>query len=95
MIENICAALSNLAYRNNRNQAEMHKNGTLALCISSLSNRAGCHFNGFIDAEKADGVNASAAFPCRPLELSAAVLNIVINAVDANPANQRSVEIKR
>ena len=69
----------------------MYKNGTLALCISSLNNRVGSHFHGFTDTEEADGVNASAAFPCRPLELSAAVLNIVINAVDANPANQRAV----
>ena len=58
VIENICAALSNLAYRNNSNQAEMFKNGTLALCISSLNNRAGSHFHGFTDTEEVDGVDA-------------------------------------
>ena len=94
VLENVCAALSNLAYRNQSNQEEMLKNGTLALCVSTLCNRAGTSFNGFKGIDSDDGIDKSASLPCRPLELTVAILNIVINGVDANPSNQTAVGIE-
>jgi hypothetical protein len=93
VLENVCSALSNLAFRNQSNQNEMLKNGTLALCISTLCNRAGTEFGGLALGTGA-GLDAAAGLPCRPLELTVAILNIIINGVDANPDNQVAVGVE-
>ena len=161
LTENVSGALSNLAFRNQANQDEMRRNGTLALCISALCGRVGTEhtfdglnsvselieqqrdqkrqtfrerrerrerrrerrsqgvssatggssysdnseYDGGYDGTNADpthqlppecddplhGVTRHARMPCRPLALTTSILNIVVNAVDANPMNQVAV----
>ena len=170
LTENVSGALSNLAFRNQPNQDEMRRNGTLALCVSALCGRVGIEFDfnglhsvtelleqrknqkrqnhrerrerrerrrerrsqgvsssctggssysdntsmgegtdGYDDQgetsfntqqqmkEKEEsndplfGVTRHARLPCRPLALTTSILNIVVNAVDANPMNQVAI----
>ena len=93
VLENVCSALSNLAFRNESNQNEMLKNGTLGLCISTLCNRAGKQKYSLYGVDSI--VVEHASLPCRPLELTLAIFNILINGVDANPAVQAAVGVER
>ena len=156
LLENVSGALSNLAFRNQTNQDEMRRNGTLSLCLSALCGRVGIEreFVGLNSVSKlleqrrsqaqrnyrerrerrerrrerrnqgvystggssyssesgtggggsggsevednipieSDnptlGVTHYARLPCRPLTLTTSILNIIVNAVDANPLNQ-------
>ena len=92
VLENVCSALSNLAFRNENNQNEMLKNGTLGLCISTLCNRAGKQKYSLHGVDSV--VVEHASLPCRPLELTLAIFNILINGVDANPAVQAAVGVE-
>ena len=157
LIENVSGALSNLAFRNQTNQDEMRRNGTLSLCVSALCRRVGIeqefqglnsvsemleqrreqsrrtnrerrerrerrrerrnqasgvsstgvsssysdNSNGENDyddelgmvpeTDSRTGVTLHARLPCRPLALTTSLLNIIVNAVDANPLNQVAV----
>lgn len=98
ILENVCIALSNLAFRNQNIQSELRQNGILDVCISALAQRVSRPFSGLKtadgeDTSQRDGAAGSLKFrvPCRPLQMTMALLNVVINAVDANPVNQVAV----
>ena len=58
LLENVSGALSNLAFRNQTNQDEMRRNGTLNLCFSALCGRVGMEreFQGLQSVAKVRGV---------------------------------------